>query len=125
MLGRNYSITGKVFKDRMVGSKIGFPTLNLKIDEDKFRIKDGVYEGIIKIKNKEYKALINYGARPTFDLNNKLVEAHVIDFCGNLYGKEITISFIKRLRDVMKFSSKEQLIAQIKADILSIKEEEK
>ena len=124
LLGRDYSITGKVFKDRMVGSKIGFPTVNIKIDEDKFRIKDGVYEGKIKIYNEEYKALINYGARPTFDLSEKLVETHVIGFSGDLYGKEITISFLRRIRDVIKFSSKEHLISQIKKDILSIKEEE-
>ena len=86
LLGRKYSVTGTVFSDRKVGSSIGFPTVNIKIDKDKHRLKDGVYAGEVELLDKVYKAVINYGARPTFDLNEKLLEAHIIDFSGSLYG---------------------------------------
>jgi len=123
LLGKDYSITGKVFGDRKVGTSLGFPTLNLKIDYSKFTLKNAVYLGYIYWKGKEYKAIINYGARPTFNLEEKLVEAHVIDFDFNLYGKEITLYFSDYLREIKKFKDKEDLISQLKRDVLSVKGE--
>ena len=122
LLGRNYSITSKVIKDRKVGTKIGFPTANLLIENDKIQLKEGVYAGKIKVLDKEYLAIINYGARPTFDLNEKLVEAHLIDFNGNLYGKTLTIVFKNFIRDIIKFDSVEGLVNQLKIDLQSVKD---
>ncbi len=123
LLGKDYSITGKVFGDRKVGTSLGFPTLNLKIDYSKITLKNAVYSGYIYWKGKEYKAIINYGARPTFNLEEKLVEAHVIDFDFNLYGKEITLYFSDYLREIKKFKDKTELISQLKRDVLSVKGE--
>ncbi len=122
LLGRNYSITGKVIKDRQVGTKLGFPTANIILDKDKFCLRDGVYAGKVVLENKEYYAIINYGARPTFDLEQKLLEVHIIDFCGDLYNKEIEVLFLDFIRDIKKFDSIDDLKAQLKADLTATKE---
>ncbi len=123
MLGRSYSITGKVFEDRKVGRKLGFPTVNIKIDWDKFKLYGGVYKGRTVIDGAEYKAIINYGARPTYGLNEILVEAHIVDFSGDLYGKELTLYFDDFLREIKKFNSENELKAQLKEDLIMTKGE--
>ncbi len=122
MLGRSYSITGKVFEDRKIGRKLGFPTVNIKIDSDKFKLKGGVYKGRTRIDGVEYKAIINYGARPTYGLNESLIEAHIVDFSGDLYGKELTLFFDDYLRDIKKFSCENELKAQLNEDLKSVKD---
>ncbi len=117
LLERAYSVTGKVFEDRKVGTKIGFPTVNVRNDCRKVELKDGVYFGRVEFDNKQYKALINYGARPTFNLNEKLIEAHILDYSGCLYGKEITVYFDDYIRDIVKFESVNQLQQRLKKDI--------
>lgn len=121
LLGKNYFITGNVFEDRKVGSKIGFPTVNIKIDKEKQCLKNGVYHGAILISGEWEKAVINYGARPTFDLNDKLIEAHVIDFNGDLYGENLTVRFDGFLREIQKFISVEQLKNQLEKDVEKVK----
>jgi riboflavin kinase/FMN adenylyltransferase len=122
MLGRPYSVTGVVFEDRKVGKTLGFPTVNLKLDKRKHHIKDGVYFGRTEVFGKTYKAIINYGARPTFDLTEKLVEAHLVDFDGELYGMELTLYFDDYMRDIIKFSNAEELKEQLKIDLKIAKE---
>lgn len=116
-LGRNYFLSGEVFRDRKIGAKIGFPTVNIKISPDKYPLKSGVYSGRVRIDDKEYKTVINYGHRPTFGLEDKLCEAHIIDYNGDLYGKILTLEFTDFIRDIRKFSSalelKEQLIVDV------------
>ncbi len=123
LLGRNYSICGTVVRDRQVGKTLGFPTANILLDNQKFAIKDGVYSGIVEVDEKPYKSIINYGARPTFDLDKKLVEAHLIGFDGDLYGKEIEVQFLGYIRDIKKFESAEKLIEQLEFDVQRTKGE--
>ena len=122
LLGRSYSISGKVFSDRQVGRKLGFPTVNINVDNEKIKLHSGVYKGHINLEGKEYKVISNYGARPTFNLCSSLVEAHIIDFEGDLYDKEVTIYFDKLIREIIKFNYKEQLAEQIKKDLTAVKE---
>ena len=122
LLGREYSISGKVVRDRQVGTKLGFPTANIILDKDKFNLRTGVYAGKVNIDDKEYYAIINYGARPTFDLEQKLMEVHIIDFCGDLYDKEIEVRFLDFIRKIKKFDSIDELKAQLKADLTATKE---
>ena len=122
MLTERYSVSGVVFEDRKIGTKIGFPTVNIAIDKDLEHLKDGVYAGSITIDGKEYKTMINYGARPTFDLQSKLCESHIIGFSGLLYGREITIYFDYYLRDIIKFDNVEELVKQLGEDLQRIKE---
>ena len=117
LLGRNYSISGVVVKDRQVGTSLGFPTANILLDKDKFCICDGVYLGKVIIDNKDYYAIINYGARPTFDLEQKLLEVHIVDFCGYLYGKELEVFFVDYIRPIKKFESALELKKQLQSDL--------
>ncbi len=116
-LGRDYSVSGVVFKDRKVGRKIGFPTINIQIEIDKQCIKDGVYTGYCIIDGKNYRAVINCGTRPTYLLSEKLLEAHIIDYQGDLYGKYMTVYFDRYLRDIKKFENEESLKKQLKIDV--------
>ena len=121
LLDENYVVSGTVFEDRKVGSSLGFPTVNIKVDKDKQSLKNGVYYGGINIDGVDKKAVINYGTRPTFNLDNTLIEAHIIDFNGNLYGKTITLRFDGFLRDIEKFSSAEQLKCQLEKDVEKVR----
>lgn len=116
LLGYDYFITGEVFADRKIGGKLGFPTINLKVDAVKSELKVGVYAGYSVVCGKKYKAMINYGARPTFGLNDKLVEAHLIGFSGDLYGKTVSVCFTDYIREVRKFDGEEELKKQLFAD---------
>ena len=109
-------------KDRQVGTSLGFPTANIVLDKDKFNLRGGVYAGKVVLENKTYYAIINYGARPTFDLEQKLLEVHIIDFCGDLYGKEIEVLFLDFIREIKKFDSIDDLKAQLTADLTATKE---
>ena len=80
-------------------------------------LKDGVYLGKAWVNNNEYLALINYGARPTFDLKEKLIEAHLVGFSGNLYGQNITLNFVDFMRDIVKFNNLEELKNQLSLDL--------
>lgn len=122
LLDRNYSITGEVVKDRRVGTRLGFPTININVESQKHLIKNGVYYGNVIVDGIKYKAIINYGARPTFNLEEKVLEAHLIDFNGDLYGKTLTISFEGYLRDIIAFKDGNFLKAQLEKDLLAVKQ---
>ena len=121
LLDRNYSITGEVVKDRRVGTRLGFPTININVESQKHLIKNGVYYGNVIVDGIKYKAIINYGARPTFNLEEKVLEAHLIDFNGDLYGKTLTISFEGYLRDIVAFKDGIGLKEQLEKDLLAVK----
>ena len=122
MLGSEFFIAGKVEEDRGVGSKLGCPTANISIDKDKQRVKDGVYAGKVIVDDKIYLAVINYGPRPTFGLDEKRLEAHLLDFDENIYGKTVKVIFDRFLRPIVKFYSTEQLQEQLNKDILAVRE---
>ena len=122
LLGRPFSVSGKVVKDRQVGKKLGFPTANLKLENDKICVKDGVYVGKTKVDGKEYLSIVNCGNRPTFNVDARVIESHLIDFDGDIYGKQIEICFLEYLRDIKKFESKIKLIEQLSIDIEKAKE---
>ena len=122
LIGAAYCVTGIVFEDRKLGGKIGFPTVNIKIPPEKFNLKDGVYGGHIYLRGKFYRCIINYGARPTFDLTGKLIEAHIADFAGDLYGRKITLYFDFYIRGIQKFSGAEELKKRLELDLKTVKE---
>ena len=80
-------------------------------------VKDGVYGGRVVIDGNSYLSVINYGNRPTFDIEEKQIEAHVLDFNGDLYGQEVTVYFDYFLREIVKFNTKEELIDRLKQDV--------
>ena len=124
LLGEAFFLIGTVVKDRGVGRTLGFPTANVQYPKEKYPIKQGVYETRVSINGKEYKAITNYGNRPTFDNNAIITETYLDGFSGELYGKELKIRFIKYLREIKKFDSVEALQAQLKEDIRRVREDD-
>lgn len=112
LLGRPYSIVGKVVKGRGIGRELGIHTANLKVLNELLP-QPGVYA----TKVKERVAVTNIGFNPTFGGGSLSVETHIIGFKGTLYGKMIEVEFYKRLRDEKMFASIEALKEQIKSDI--------
>ncbi len=104
-----YKIQGKVIKGEGYGRKLGFPTVNLEIDNQGLP-KIGVYAGEAILENKKYRAGIVFGP-----LNK--VEAHLLGYSGNAYGKEVTLEIKKFIREFKKFDIEKELIAQIKKDL--------
>lgn len=118
MLGRPYSIEGKVMHGRHVGHKIGFPTANLH-DISSFLPKDGVYACAVKLGKRYYRAGMNLGKRPTFkeDDHHRQAEVHLLNYHGKLYGKRMKVHLLKYLRPERKFSSTKALVTQIRKDL--------
>ncbi len=117
LLGRYYSFNGHVVYGKQLGHLLGFPTANLEVDETMSLIKSGVYISKVHVGDKYYPSVTNVGFNPTFDQNELNVETFILDFDENLYGQKIKVDFIKRLRDELKFDSKDALIEQMHRDV--------
>ncbi|MCA9252357.1 MAG: bifunctional riboflavin kinase/FAD synthetase [Phycisphaerae bacterium] len=115
-LGRPFSLDGPVVEGSKRGRTIGFPTANLAIS-DQIIPADGVYAGRVAIDGTEKKCAISIGSTPTFDGHVQQVEAHVLDFDGDLYGQHLKLEFIEHVREQTKFSSIDALVNQIKTDV--------
>ncbi len=125
LLGREYSIKGKVVKGKGRGSLLGYKTANLELlDNKKLIPADGVYACKVKIADddKIYLGVLNIGERPTFSEKERNIEVHILNFEKNILGKELEIFFIQRIRPEFKFEDVEKLKKKIKEDIeMSIK----
>lgn len=119
LLGIPYMITGKVVRGFENGRKLGFPTANIEVLPEKLLPPDGVYKGIVDGK----RSIINIGKNPTFNAQNRTIEAHIIGFDGDLYGKNVIAQILKKVREEIKFDSMDGLTEQIKTDIKSVMEE--
>ncbi len=117
LLGYEYSITGKVVRGKSIGHSLGFPTANIEIsDEYKLIAAVGVYACRVEWMGKHYKGMSNIGFRPTIDHGDLTIEVNIFDFDQDIYGEEITISFVERMRDEKKFKSLEALTTQLVKD---------
>ncbi len=117
LLGRPYSVRGLVVQGDQRGRLIGFPTANLEIDPQKVLPADGVYAVRVRVEDTMYSGATNIGVRPTVDGTKHLTEVHVLDVQRDLYGKELEVQFIARLRGERRFAGIEALQAQIAADV--------
>ncbi len=116
-LGYEYSITGKVVKGKSIGHDLGFPTANIEVaDEYKLIAAVGVYACRVEYMGRIYKGMSNIGYRPTIDKGDLTIEVHIFDFDKDIYGEEITISFVDRMRDEKKFENRNALKAQLAKD---------
>lgn len=117
LLGRPYSLRGRIVQGDQRGRTIGFPTANMELDELHLLPADGVYvcratgEGLAT-----HGAVTNVGVRPTFAGMQRRVEAHLLDYEGDLYGRVLQLEFVERLRGEQRFSGVEALVAQIRDD---------
>ncbi len=117
MLGYDYSITGVVVEGNKIGRTIGFPTANIEI-EDKYKLiaAGGVYACKVKWNGQMFLGMGNIGTRPTIGINGLVTEVHILNFDEDIYGDEITIYFIDRIRNEIKFDSLNELKEQLKKD---------
>lgn len=119
LLGREYYLSGRVIKGEGRGRKIGFPTANLAYSKELIIPTKGVYISKVKIKDMLYNSVTNIGVNPTFSSGYEIhVETHLLDFANDIYGEEIRVYFLKKIRDEKKFASVNDLIDQIGADVV-------
>lgn len=118
MLGRPYFIADEVVHGFKRGSELlGFPTANLRYDNNRVLPKDGVYATFVKIAGKRYKSITNVGKKPTFDDKNRTIETFIFDFDSKIYGETIILEWIEKIREEIKFKNFQELSLQIKKDI--------
>ncbi len=117
-LGYRYSISGKVVSGVQEGRKMGFPTANIDIKGIKKMLPaNGVYAVVALLSDgSQYQAMMNIGMRPTFHGEKTTLEVNLFDFSGNLYGKQLSVSFVKRIREERKFESEKALKRQLEKD---------
>lgn len=121
LLGRPFSITGTVLHGRGVGHTLGFPTANIDLSQTRKMLpKEGVYAVQLithPSSSIAYKGMANLGTAPTFNVEKPLLEVHLLDFEGDLYGQTVTVQFRHRLRDIMDFGTAEALQHQLQEDL--------
>ncbi len=117
-LGRYYRLDARVVPGEGRGRIMGFPTANLELMTDYTLPPNGVYAVYATYQGRRYKAIANFGVKPTFNSDNYSIEVHLFDLDQDLYGESISIELIEFLRKEMTFTSSDQLIDQIKKDIL-------
>jgi riboflavin kinase/FMN adenylyltransferase len=116
LLGRHYSIRGEVVRGAGRGRTLGFPTANVKTERP-LGLPPGVYVCEVLRGSPRHLAVVNVGVRPTFGETELAIEAHLLDFTGDLYDQRLTLVFLRRLRDERKFQSIEALKEQIALDV--------
>lgn len=121
LLGRNFVLSGTVIKGAGRGIQIGFPTANLSIAEDLIVPGHGIYAAWANLGRQRYMAAVSIGTNPTFGEGDQTVEAFVLDFDGDLYGKKLLLEFVSRLRAEIKYDSVNELRSQICNDVCEIK----
>ena len=119
LLGRYFSLMGKVIKGDQRGRQLGFPTANLEVSELILLPPDGVYVTWAEHKGITTMSATSIGIRPTFGLRERTIESHLIDFSDNLYGDNLSLNFVSRLREERKFDTTDELVAQMALDIMN------
>jgi riboflavin kinase/FMN adenylyltransferase len=122
MLGRPYAICGKVLTGDKIGHKLGFPTANLDVT-NLILPPNGVYSAVTHVNGRLFRVALNIGWRPTISQPQpKLrVEAHLLDFSGDLYGQELEVGIGSKLREERKFGSPDELRTQIANDVAAVR----
>lgn len=119
-LGKTFPLilAGKVVHGKALGRTVGMPTANIEICDENLLPECGVYATRILVGGKAYQAVTNIGLRPTVDKEQQItVEAHILDFEGEIYGENVVLEVHRFLRPVQKFGSLEEVHAQVKKDI--------
>ncbi|MCC9644061.1 bifunctional riboflavin kinase/FAD synthetase [Rhodopirellula sp. JC740] len=122
MLGSRYELTGVVGKGEQRGRKLGFPTANLE-DVATLIPEHGVYAAVAKIDDQSLAAAVHIGPNPTFDDRKETkIEAHLLDYDADLYGKMLTLSLVRQIRGIQKFASPAALQQQLQSDLQTVRE---
>ncbi len=116
MLGRDFSISGEVVTGAHRGRKLGFPTANLQVRAERALPANGVYAVYAVLGDMRYPAVANVGVRPSFDSGPRTIETHILDFYDDIYGCDLKVEFVARLRDEQRFDTPDALIAHVRQD---------
>ncbi len=117
LLGREFTYNSQVVHGDRRGRILGFPTANLEIENNRAMLPNGAYIVDVKIDGKIFPGIANIGNNPTFKVERRRLEVFIDNFSGNIYGEEISVSFIKKIRDEKKFSSVKELKEQLTKDL--------
>ena len=117
LLGRPFSLSGRVVEGEGIGRQLGFPTANLDTESLQLTPKIGVYTARAFVRAKWYSAAVNVDERPALRPDSPLVEVHLVGFRGSIYGEQVRVEFGRRLRDKVRFPSREALVRQIAEDV--------
>jgi len=117
LLGRCPNLKGQVVPGAHRGHSLGFPTANLATAPGRALPRDGIYAAHAILNAESYYAVVNIGTRPTFDNGERLVEAYLLDFDRDIYGRCLELCFVQRLRDEQRFASAADLVAQMQRDV--------
>ena len=120
LMGRYFYLGGKVITSDKRGRVLGFPTANLDIKPQQALPGNGIYATIAQVDGKQLPSATNIGIRPTFGEGEKTVETHLLNYKGDLYGKDMRLEFVQKLRDEQRFPSSEELKAQIEKDVREV-----
>ncbi|MDQ1096299.1 MULTISPECIES: bifunctional riboflavin kinase/FAD synthetase [Chryseobacterium] len=116
MLGYSYSVSGTVVHGKKIGRTIGYPTANIETDSIKLLPKKGAYIVEVFVHGKQYKGMLSVGTNPTVNGEKLTVEVYILDFEGDIYGKDITVKFRDFLHDEIKFEGMDKLIERLDED---------
>jgi riboflavin kinase/FMN adenylyltransferase len=123
LLGHAFQLRGPVLHGDERGRQIGFPTLNVGVSADRWLPPNGVYITRALVGDRQFDACTNIGIRPTFEGDQtRLVETHLLDFEGDLYGQVVTVELLHRIRPEQKFNGIDELSAQIQSDLVATRE---
>jgi len=120
LMGRYFQLVGKVITSDKRGRILGFPTANLDIKPQQALPGNGIYATIAQVDGEQFYSATNIGIRPTFGEGEKTVETHLLNYKGDLYGKDMRLEFVQKLRDEQRFLSSEELKAQIERDVREV-----
>jgi len=120
LMGRHFYLRGKVITSDKRGRILGFPTANLDIKPQQALPGNGIYATITQVDGKRFPSATNIGIRPTFGEGTKMVETHLLNYEGDLYGKEIKVEFVQKLRNEQRFPSSQELKIQIEKDVRKV-----
>ena len=117
LLGRHYGLTGRVVHGARRGRDIGYPTANLAVSPQRVVPANGVYATYVGLGSNWHPSVTNVGVRPSFDDGARSIEAHILDYSGDLYGREVALTFVARLRPELRFGGVQALIDQMGRDV--------
>ena len=118
LLGRYPSLAGEVVRGSQRGHCLGFPTANLEVRKERVVPADGIYAVYARLGEERHQGVANVGVRPSFELGGqRMVEVHILDFDEHIYGCDLVVEFVERLRDERRFADVEELKAQIERDV--------
>ena len=112
---RNYTVSGRVISGQRLGRTLGAPTANIALEPTN-RLAYGIYAVMARVEGRVFLGVASFGVRPTVDSGAPMLEVHLLDFDGDLYGREMEVEFIERIRDELKFDSVALLVAEMERD---------